>query len=58
MKYLKRLNWSGFLFVLALCILASMLRKDESIYESLLVGSVGGFLGGLFFLFGGMDDKK
>lgn len=57
MKYLKRLNWSGFLLVFALCILASMMRKDESIYVSLIIGSIFGFLGGLFPLFVGMDEK-
>lgn len=57
MKYLKRLNWSGFLLVLALCVMASMLRKDESIFESLIIGVVGGIIFGLFPLFAGMDNK-
>lgn len=56
-NFLSRLNWSGFLFVFVLCIAASMMRKDETILQSLAVGVIGGIIGGLFPLFAGMDEK-
>jgi len=51
-NYLSKLNWSGFVFLLLLSILAAMTRKqDESILHSLTIGLILGIPISLFFLF-------
>jgi len=58
MKFLKRLNWSGFLLTWFILVLAAFMRKDETLFQSLMVGLIGGFIGALFPLFVGMEEKK
>ena len=56
-KFIKRLNWGGFLFVWLLLMLAAFMRKDETLFQSFMVGLIGGFVGALFPLFVGMKEK-
>lgn len=58
MNYLKRLNWSGFFLTWLILILAAFTRKDETLFQSFMIGLIGGFIGGLLPLFVGMEDKK
>lgn len=57
-SYLKRLNWSGFVFMLIITGFGAVSRKqDTSIYESFMVWLIFGVPMSLMFLFTGIEPK-
>ena len=58
-KFIKKLNWTGFSIVFLITLMGSLLRKqDDTIYESLLVFLLIGVPLSLLFLFLGIDEKN
>jgi len=57
-NYIKRLNWSGFVFVLALSGAGSFSRKqDSSLLVNFYIWMILGLPFSLFFLFIGIKPK-
>jgi hypothetical protein len=57
-NYIKRLNWSGFVFVFVLTGMASFARnQDPSLLVSFYVWMILGLPFSLFFLFVGIKPK-
>ena len=58
-KFIKKLNWTGFSIVFLITLMGSLLRKqDDTIYESLLGFLLIGVPLSLLFLFLGIDEKN